>query len=92
MLEENRDLCDCMRESSTVHLYCPEMASERAEVKCMVYTNKRVPERKPDPLPDTTTKPVTAARNRAEQGANEAAHKAAKTEQQYDQNNTIISK
>lgn len=58
----------------------------------MVDTNKRVPERKPEPRPDTTSKPVTAGRNRAEQGANEAARKAGKTEQRYDQDNTIFSK
>jgi hypothetical protein len=83
---------DCMRESSVVHLSDELIASQGAEVKRMVDTNKRVPEKRPEPRPDTTTKPVTAPHNRAEQAADKAAHKAAKTEQEYDQNNTIISK
>jgi hypothetical protein len=58
----------------------------------MVDTNKRVPEKKLEPRPDTTSKPVTAPHNRAEQAANQAAQKAAKTEQRYDQDNTIFSK
>lgn len=85
-------LGDCVCVRSAVHLSCAKIASEGGEVKRMVDTNKRIPERKPDPRPDKTSKPITAPHNRTEQAANEAAHKAAKTEQEYDQNNTIFSK
>jgi len=60
--------------------------------KQMVDTSKRVPVRKPEPRTDASVKPVTAPRTRDEKSADEAAHKATKTEQEFDQNNSIFSK
>jgi hypothetical protein len=61
----------------------------------MVDMNRRTPTRRPETLKietEDSKKPVTGAKTRAERGANEAAHKAAKTQQEYEQNQTTISK
>jgi hypothetical protein len=66
--------------------------SNRFEVQHMVEMSKRVPARRPEPRLQTTNKPVIAPRNCAEKASGEAARKTARTEQEYDQNNTIKSK
>jgi hypothetical protein len=58
----------------------------------MVDTSKRVPIKRPEPRVDTTVKPISSPRTRVEKKADEAAHKAAKTEQEFDQNHSTISK
>jgi hypothetical protein len=58
----------------------------------MVEMSKRVPMKKPEARPEISSKPGTAPKSRAEKGPTEAAHKAAKTEQQYDRDNSIFSK
>jgi hypothetical protein len=75
-----------------MHLHVARLASKFVEVQQLVDTSKRVPIRRPEPRKETSSKPVTSPRSRVQKGAGEAAHKAAKTEQEYDRNNTIISK
>jgi hypothetical protein len=61
----------------------------------MVDTSAKVPTKRPETLKidtEDSKKPVTGAKTRAERSANQAAHKAAKTEQEYEQNHTTISK
>jgi hypothetical protein len=63
--------------------------------KLMVEMSKRVPVKKSDTLKiavDNSKKPVTAPKSRAEKSANIAAHKSSKTQQEYEQDHTIISK
>jgi hypothetical protein len=61
----------------------------------MVDTSKRVPTKSTDRVKteaDDSKKPVTGAKTRAQRSANEAAHKAAKTQQEYEKDQTTISK
>ena len=61
----------------------------------MVEMNSKIPAKRPETLKRDTEdskKPVTGAKSRVERGADEAAHKAAKREQEYDGNQTTISK
>lgn len=61
----------------------------------MVQMSKRVPVKKSVSLKtksDAAKKPVTDSKRRSKKSANELAHKAAKTEQEYEQDRTTISK
>ena len=61
----------------------------------MVETSKRVPVKRPERLKidaDDSKRPITAPKSRAEKSANEAAHKSSKTQQEYEQDRTTISK
>ena len=65
------------------------------EKNLMVEMSKRVPIKKSDTLKieaDDSKKPVTAPKSRAEKSADTAAHKSSKTQQEYEQDRTIISK
>lgn len=61
----------------------------------MVDMSHKAPTKRPATLKQQTEdskKPVTGAKSRAERGANAAAHKAAQHEQEFDRNQTTISK
>jgi hypothetical protein len=78
-----------------VHPCFADGASKWAGEKLMVEMSKRVPVKKSDILKieaDDSKKPVTAPKSRAEKSADVAAHKSSKTQQEYEQDRTIISK
>ena len=79
-----------------MHLRGECTASKVVEVITqMVDMSPKVPTKRPETLKietEETKKPVTGAKSRVERGANEAAHKAAKREQEFDRNQTTISK
>lgn len=61
----------------------------------MVEMSKRVPVKESDSLKtksDAAKKPVTDSKRRSEKRANELSNKAAKTQQEYEQDRTTISK
>jgi hypothetical protein len=78
-----------------VHPCFARGASKWSGEKSMVEMSKRVPIKKSDTLKieaDDSKKPVTAPKSRAEKSADTAAHKSSKTQQEYEQDRTIISK
>jgi hypothetical protein len=61
----------------------------------MVEMSKHVPEKRSETLKsnvEDSKKPVTSPKSRAERAANQAAHKAARTQQEYEKDQTTISK